>query len=386
MKKLLPLFALSIATAFSYTSVEDRLETLEKEMQEISAVNPQQTRGAGFTTARPDTLGNNWFITFDVIYWHPKMGGTEWGIVTVPFTTESFSGPRFDFRTHNGKIKENDFTWDLGLKAGIGYKTPHDSWDVYARYTWFESNSSSSSYKNPPATIFTLRSLAGRPSKWAKSHVDISYNNIDLELARSYFLSSRFSVRPHLDAKATWIDLAQNITYNHAQFTRFDSDDVDTDRKIYDSSKMFGLGPRVGVDGKLSLGYGFSLNGDLAGSILYSHFKVRHKEKHPLKVDDDFVEGGTQYTIHDHMHRFIPFVQMFTGLTWETFLNQKRQHLTLKGGYEVQYFWRVNQILKTESQVTSDLTDNIRLYRHYFDPVSEDLMFYGITGEVRLDF
>lgn len=77
---------------------------------------------------------------------------------------------------------------------------------------------------------------------------------------------------------------------------------------------------------------------------------------------------------------------MFVGLTWDTYLNSNRQHLSLKGGYEVQYFWRINQMMKTESQVIVPFTEDQRALRHYFDPISEDLMFYGITGEVRLDF
>ncbi|MCB1071917.1 MAG: hypothetical protein KDK96_02320 [Chlamydiia bacterium] len=67
-------------SAIAYQDLDDRLDALEKEMQEISARNPQGTVGAGFRTARPDTVGNNWFIFADVLYWHPKMGGTEYAI------------------------------------------------------------------------------------------------------------------------------------------------------------------------------------------------------------------------------------------------------------------------------------------------------------------
>ncbi|QVL57143.1 MAG: MOMP family protein [Simkaniaceae bacterium] len=386
LTQLFPLIMLTTAT-FAYVDMDDRLDTLEREMKEVSAVNPQETRGAGFVTSRPDTVGNNWFITLDILYWHPKLGGTEYAISTNPdFITTQGGQQRFNFLQHEGAIKENDFSWDLGLKAGIGYKTPHDDWDVYARYTWFESNSSSSCFKTPPAAIFTLRSVEGTAAKWAKSHVDIEYNNIELQLARSFFLSRRLSIRPHFDLKTTWLSLAQNITYNRSDLPRVRPELVDLDRKIKDSSKMRGFGPQVGVDGKLYVGNGVSLFGDLSGSILYSYFRVRHKETHPVITDDDFVYGGTQYTIKDNHHRFIPFVQMFVGLTWDTYLNSNRQHLSLKGGYEVQYFWRINQMMKTESQVIVPFTEDQRALRHYFDPISEDLMFYGITGEVRLDF
>ena len=381
-----PLLLLT-TSAFSYVDMSDRIDILEKEMMEISAINPQETRGAAFVTSRPNTVGNNWFITLDVLYWHPKLGGTEYAISTNPdFRTTQRGQQHFNFLQHEGVIKENDFSWDLGLKAGIGYKTPHDSWDIYARYTWLDSNSSSSCYKLPPAAIFTLRSVEGVAAKWAKSHVDIGHNNIELQLARSFFLSQRLSVRPHFDIKTTWLSLTQNITYNRSDLPHVRPELVDLDRKIKDSSKLRGFGPQAGVDGKLYVGNGFSLIGELSGSILYSYFRVRHKEAHPIIIEDDFIQGGTQYNIKEKQHRFIPFVQMLIGLTWDTYLNSEKQHLSLKGGYEVQYYWRVNQMLKTESQVIVPFTEDQRALRHYFDPVSEDLMFYGITGEVRLDF
>lgn len=384
--KIFPLL-LAASSAFSYVDTSERLDTLEKEMKEISAVNPQDTLGAGFTASRPNTVGNHWFITFDLLYWHPKLGGTEYAISTNPDLYITPGGnQRFLLLQHEGAIKENDFSWDFGLKAGIGYKTPYDSWDVYARYTWFDSNSSSSCYKLPPATIFTLRSVEGTAAKWAKSHVDISYDTIELQLARSYFLSSRLSVRPHLALKTAWISLAQNITYNRSDLPRVRPELVDLDRKIKDSSKMRGYGPQAGVDGNLYIGNGFSLIGELSGSILYSYFRVRHKETHPLIIEGDFVQGGTIFNIKEKQHRFIPYVQMLMGLTWSTYLNNDKQHLSLKGGYEVQYFWRVNQMMKTESRIAFPFSEDQRALRHYFDTITEDLMFYGITGEARLDF
>jgi hypothetical protein len=73
-----------VTSAFAYQDLDDRLDALEKGMQEISARNPQGTIGAGFTTARPNTVGNNWFLFGDLLYWHAKMGGTEFAITYNP--------------------------------------------------------------------------------------------------------------------------------------------------------------------------------------------------------------------------------------------------------------------------------------------------------------
>ncbi|MCB1073887.1 MAG: MOMP family protein, partial [Chlamydiia bacterium] len=63
----------------------------------------------------------------------------------------------------------------------------------------------------------------------------------------------------------------------------------------------------------------------------------------------------------------------------------EKQHLGFKLGYEVQYYWRVNQITKGD-EFTFNVGQNQIQTRLAFEKASEDLMFYGITGEVRLDF
>lgn len=390
-------------SAFGYESMEDRLDTLEKEMKQVSAINPQETVGAAFTTSRPDTVGNNWFTTFSVIYWHPKMGGTEYAYTNTSdniIITISTGQQREDVvitiqrpNPPHGDVKDNDLSWHLGLKAGLGYKTPHDKWDVYARYTWFNSGDSSNVHKEDPSLIISLKSLSALIASHAKSRVDIDYNNIDLELARSFFTSGRFSIRPHFDVKSTWLDLSQDVTYTYSNLR--DTPLNGHDFKVRHDCKLWGIGPRAGLDGKLFIGHGFSLNGEVAGSILYSHFKTRHKENWPLlQLSETRTVGGNQYSIKDNFHQFIPYVQMLMSLGWDTYLNKDRQHLSLKAGYEVQYYWRANQMSNVDQSlkysVASPISRGLGViaggFRTNPQKLSEDLMFYGITGEARLDF
>lgn len=420
------------ASAFAYRDIDDRLDVLEKEMQEISARNPQGTYGAKFAEARPEVDGTNWYLTFDVLYWHPKMGGTEFAISYTP--SNFISIPPFipEVATSHfpkGKVKENDFSWDLGLKVGLGYKTPHDYWDVYARYTWFESHSSNSMHKDYPSTIiptkvpfstalnlFTTTEAFNLQfySNHAKSKVDIDYNNVDLELARSYFISTNISVRPNMSVKATFLDLSQKVSYvqeNNPSASSLLFDAVSPEVKVQLHSQMAGVGPRMGLDTKYYIGHGFNIFGEIAGSILYSRFKTSQKDQIPnhlfggILPDNiadafndllDLVLSGPSRSLKHKFHKFIPFAQMYLGLEWnKNFLNNKK-HLGLKLGYEVQYYWRANQM-----ENTGNATSNAAITFFSIDPLqatieprarqdnhhtSNDLMFYGITGEARLDF
>lgn len=421
------------SSAFAYRDIDDRLDTLEKSMKEISARNPQGTLGAEFRTSRPENEGTPWYLTFDVIYWHPKMGGTEYAITVSPKGNVSLE-PFFpatvttDYRPE-GKVKANDFSWDVGLKAGLGYKSPHDHWDIYARYTWFESHSSSNVSKQAPSELIALklpitsslpfnilnvgtRTISIYPDS-AKSTVDIDFQNIDLELSRSYFTSKHISIKPFLALKGSLIDLSQKITYvenTNSTFsgliTELDSPEI----KVNLSSNFKGLGPRIGMDMKYFIGEQFNLFADCSLAILYGQIKEREKdfiprlkiayeglspeEQQQLETIINLVINSPSRNLSSKFHTFIPNANMFLGLEWNRYINKNKQHLGLKMGYEVQYYWRVNQMSDTENvfnssifNVTETTFDTVALRgRHAKEREGEDLMFYGITGEVRLDF
>lgn len=273
---------------------------------------------------------------------------------------------------------------------GLGRKIPqHDNWDVYARYTWYNTDDSDDTTKAPPSALLSLTYFGSFVATRAKSHVDITFNNIDLELGRSFFQSSKLSIRPHFDIKATWLTINQNVVFTQSTVEQlFRTDLYGLDTKTKNHTNYWGLGPRVGVDSQWFLGYGFHIFGDIAASILYSHFKANHRTIGPPS-EFTFLPDGKQLHIKHDFHRFVPFAQMFLGLGWDTYINDDKQHLGFKLGYEVQYYWRVNQAHQPEDFTTSfaPLSTGTRTtYRIQFEKQSEDLMFYGITGEFRLDF
>ncbi|CCB88759.1 Lpg1974 family pore-forming outer membrane protein [Simkania negevensis] len=392
-KKVATLLSLSLlSTLGAYESMEDRIQTLEREMQEISTRNPQETLGANFTSARPEVLGENVFLTFDILYWHPKVGGTEFAysanmqsqIISVP------GGAPIILPTRRGDVKENDFDWEWGLKAGIGYNLTHDGWDIYAQYTYYNPDSTSSSSKAPPSGLLPLRLLGQIIAQKVKSSFEIEYDNVEFELGRNYFVSAFLSFRPFLSMKSTWIDLNQRITYvasplNDAAFPgEFTTSAFDFKAKC--ESKLWGIGPRIGTNTRFHLGHGFSIFGDFSTSILYGYFRTLHKEffpEHVLRQLDD----GKLLKVRTKKHQFVPYAQMFVGLEWGDYVNHHHQHIRFKLGYEVQYYWRANQMQDVETSVGNlQALGNIPQVRVDYEPFSEDVMFYGITGEFRLDF
>ena len=373
-----------LASTIVFADIDDRLDDLEREMKQVSVYTPQDTIGSSFTSARPEVLvnGEKLYILFDILYWHAKVGETEYAYSFQPnmIQTGSIVLPQAD-----GRTKHNEFKWDWGLKVGLGYNLPHDEWDLNALYTWFQTNPTDSSTKTSPSALMPLRLFTTMLAIKAKSHFELAYNNVDVTLGRSYFLSRMLSFRPFISVKTTWLDLDQNVTYTASSLNDFlfPGPEVTTglDFKSKNSSRFWGIGPRVGVDSKWFLGNGFSLFSDVAGSILYGYFKTRHKEFVP--PNEAVFNHGDIIKGHYRFHRFISFVQMYLGMGWQGYVNHDKQHITLKCGYEVQYYWRVNQMHQEE-----DLSSPVGSFsqRVHYERFSEDMMLYGITGEFKLDF
>lgn len=379
---------LTCVSISAFAGIDERIDTLEQEMGQISARTPQDTLGVSFTPDQPQISHSNWFLTFDVIYWHTKMGGTEYAYSL--HTTQTNAAQNTTALPVDGDTKDNDFGWDIGLKVGLGYKlSQHDDWDIYTRYTWFETEDSDSSYKYPPSSLVSLTWFGQVYAERAKSHIDVNYNNIDLELGRSYFQSSQLSLRPHFDIKSTWIDSNRDVVYTSSPLSSDDPTLVGFDFKTKEDIHFWGLGPRVGLDTKWYLGYGFNLFAEGAASVLYGHFKTKQRDFFPPHTVASLDPTGKAFSMKHEFHRFIPFAQLHFGLAWGTYVNSDKQHLGFKLGYEVQYYWRYNQAHQPEDTTTFGvfvLPNIFTANRIQFEKQPEDLMFYGITGEFRLDF
>ncbi|WP_420421985.1 Lpg1974 family pore-forming outer membrane protein [Simkania sp.] len=151
-----------------------------------------------------------------------------------------------------------------------------------------------------------------------------------------------------------------------------------------DKSVMWGLGPRMGVTVNGYIGDGFSLYGRLTGSLLYSYTRSSMNAGIDVNFPGAVVPNPIRMHLRNNQHHFVPTAQMMLGLVWETYINDKRQHITLGAGYEVEYFWRANQTLLSGDTTTAlDIEEPRRLS---VTRASEDIMFYGITIKARLDF
>lgn len=367
---------LATSAAFAAMDMDSRVSQLESQMQQVRTETAMGTYGAQTATARPEVDGRGWFLTLDILYWHAKVGGTEFAY------SDNDPAATLPIR---GRTKDIDFEWDWGVRVGLGYNFAHDGWDAYLHYTYFDTNGSDSSRGGLNSTLIPLRGAAQIVSTTAspddlfifcdsaKSQYDLDYNALDLELGRAYFVSGQLSFRPHWGLKTAWIDQEQIARYTGGNpvVNPNGGDNLGlgvSSVHIKDDCDFWGLGPRVGVESKWHLGYGFSIFGNIAGGLLFGYFDVDHRERWTGNEDNTI-------RLHANRHAFSPTVQFQLGLRFDKYVHNNRQHIGVGLGYEAEYWWRQNQMLKIDDSA-------VLKYERY----SEDLSFHGLTLDIRFDF
>lgn len=367
------LMALS-GTAFAAVDMDSRVTQLESQMQQVRIETAMGTYGAQTATARAEVDGYGWFFTFDVLNWHAKVGGTEFSY--------SDQDPRAQLPIR-GRTKDIDFKWDWGLRVGLGYNFDHDGWDLKGQYTWYDTSGSDSTRAGLNSSLVPLRgsstivATSTNPAlqflycSSAKAQYDFNYSAVDVELGRAYFISGKLSFRPHWGLKSAWIDQEQITRYTGGSPDAQSPNDLGLQGNtvhIKDDCDFWGLGPRVGVDSKWHLGYGFSLFGNVAGALLFGYFDVEHKERFSESQDN-------RIKLSANRHAFSPTAQMQLGLRYDKYLHNNTQHIGVGLGFEAQYWWRQNQMLKIDDA-------QVLKYERY----SDDISMHGVTLDLQWDF
>jgi hypothetical protein len=377
-----------ISQIFRYNDVEERLNCLEKEMEDIYGKNASGTTGAIFARGRNPHDDCEWYVDAEVLFWHIKSGATDWAIA---FNEMLF--PR------KGRMHTLGFQWDWGVRVGIGEYFKEQGWDLNLFYTYYQTHDKANIrvplfQMDLGADIETLDLDMPTPilliSAAADFYAKVTYNNIDLNLGRSFFTSKDMMIHPHIGLKNIWLkegyELDENTFMDATQTPIPVAGSVIT--LLENTNKLLGIGPSVGLDISWSFckSIQFIAAGELA--LLQGYFKVHQKEGiFILPI------GATSSTGYIHLggneHRFISFGRGLLGLNWGEYFNQKKQHIDLSVAYEVNYIWRENQMIQEIDIDPPDAGPDVspvKSVRLLIQRFSEDIAFYGFSLKVKIDF
>jgi len=352
-KMIVAVLAVVASAAFATNGYSDTQEPTKTFHEQGHAKTESQMMAGYNAPARVNTHGYDFFTWGSFIYWQAM--GEHLALGILPSVPE-------DNYSYTQKIYDMDFDWKPGFKVGIGTSTDYDHWDFCAEYTWLHGSNSKRYSPDPTLFIQVPRHLDYE--MWANSLYakwDIDFDILDVELARSYYVGTKYSFRTHFGVRAAWL----NQEYKENIYVLESGPHGAGPNWWYYTGKTrnWGVGPRIGVDINWMFTEGFRFFSNAASSILYSRYRITEKEVNVYSATTSAFETIYQ---KNTFHALRPTLEMLGGFGWGTYLGDGEYHFDISAAYEFHIFW--NQ-------------ESMR-----FNDMKGDLSLNGLTVTARFDF
>jgi hypothetical protein len=277
----------------------------------------------------------------------------------------------------NAKQLDQDWEFDPGFRLGLGYNFDYDDWDLHTYYTWLysypkTSTSVPSEDLTADNTQFIVGLFGSHPFNGGatsfelfqkgRSNWQLQFNSWDLDLGRNYYVSKRLALQPVAGLKAALI--RQHLAAHYSKpVNPNQGDDPFQSMSVREKSRYWGVGPKLGVFGSWELGYGFSINADVHGALVYGESTTRLIQK-GVRNSGDLLN----LRLSDESYRLRPMAYLNLGLEWgDCFWDW--MYFSLHLGWETQYWW------------------NQMNFVSFNDTTPEgDLSLTGLNAGIRFDF
>ncbi|HNA61772.1 MAG TPA: Lpg1974 family pore-forming outer membrane protein [Rhabdochlamydiaceae bacterium] len=362
----LALFGLTALTISAFAEDEIAAGAKSSSMKS-SEMQQQQPSINSLTTAAPKS-DHGWYLFADALYWHASEGNTDWAFKYADEPAAIAAGP----------VHHLDFKWDWGFRVGIGMSNmQHDQWDSNFYYTWFHAhNSNSIGMTGAPEQVIDTWGSASSNFNSAEIDWNVHFSMFDWELGRNFFVSKNLALRPHIGIKGGWIHQPVKISYSGGELKQ-----QAVNWNLHMENDFWGVGASGGVNTNWTLGnagamnqHRFSIFGDFSGALMYGHFDVDYKDI-VSDIAGTPVHGGVALT-NLSRNLAVTMLDAVLGLSWDVGFNQDRCHFAFRLGYEFQYWFRQNQLVRGVGQ-----GNDIQVSR-----ASDDLGLQGLTADFRFDF
>jgi hypothetical protein len=307
--------------------------------------------------------GADVFITAEFLWWkaiQERLNYATTGVSVTPGTAV----------TSSGKIHTVGYPWKPGFRVGVGFYPCHDGWDLYARYTWLQSSSTDRAKSAGGAIVpisLTFNNLTTTQISAitaARSHWDLMFNVLDLELGRNFFLSRFLATRLFFGLRGSWIYQDWNTRYIANSVTLGNLGPLPGTGTTNQDHDSWGIGIRMGANATWIFYKGWSIVSDIAFAGLWNDYDVNRRDR--LQIDGS--PATTTVNISNDPNSIIANIEMMLGLKGEWWFQKERYHFSMQAGWESQIWIHYGRFISFWGQNNGDLT------------------FNGLTAKLRFDF
>ena len=291
------------------------------------------------------------------------------------------------FPLTGGEIKgystgSKNWDWTCGSRVKMGFYTDKNKWNVEGMWTYIRINNDSGI--NPsnggliplflaPSVLYGL--YEGVQNMSASARWTGNINIIEINFGKPYHISRYVTFNPYFGIKSAHINQDFTARYGGV-FEAYPGRALKsaTNLKTLFKNDFWGIGPKVGLKSDWLFGKNFSFLGNVAASILYSHFDV---------CQSIHIQDITYFQIKHDFYTNTPNVEIQMGLSWFCVFKEKTK-FSLKVAYEMQRFWEMNRFRRFFDR---DFATGQASAPSSNDEISKgDMNIHGFSFAVELDY
>lgn len=252
---------------------------------------------------------------------------------------------------------------DFGFRVGVGYLGARDDWEVGADWTHIRLKSIGNEIvgNGESLTVFVPNALFPFVAQHAKEKVThMMLNDGNLMVKREFLVTPWISLKPGVGVE--YFRLDTDILAPFKQITINGSTPIGSNSALLTFKNDFwGIGPKLDLRMRWLLGWGFSLFGEVGGSLLYGRFAT--EQSNDLPVDIAYkATSGTRMSV--------PALNYLIGFEWNRLFWKDWLRFHFHAGWEQHIYFQLMQY------------DVIGAY----DSNNGNFATEGVTAGLRLDF
>lgn len=248
--------------------------------------------------------------------------------------------------------------WSPGVRVGLGWQTC-DGWQIWGKWTGYSNYArrviTSRPPIAPPVTGPTLANGAlvtpigsgffdtDTVGTSVTAAYKLNYNVADLVLAKELRPECNLVLVPYAGVRATFINQRQSAYFTGAPLAESASRAVPAGfapgNFRYHQESYF-VGPRIGLGAEWGDWCGFSLLGNISGSILFGHTEFYARS---MTTSFSFGAPGTIVTTNTHSrdryNPIVPNVQVQLGFGYRFDFNCDQDSIDIFAMWEGNYYW-----------------------------------------------
>jgi hypothetical protein len=341
-----------LAAGVTFCAVSLTAQAAEPDYYQAATTNAAagQTGAAGRGTQASQTAvtvganGNGKFSVFaETIFLQPVNNQLQYALkMPAPLGGEPIPA--------NSELESVGTNFSPGFRAGASMTVGNTGMDIAASFSYLKSKSVSRVSKPAGGAIGPIRfhpSLGRNAADSASGKYDLDNIVVDLEVGQKLTLGSSLGMRLFGGLRYASMKTRLKATYIGGDFVFLGN----TRGVATDKSDMSGFGPRFGSSLMWSLPAGFSIGGDVAGSLLIGNIDFGHREVDQFGVEVDIEEKETA--------QIFPVVESKLALGWQMQFTD-RLGMSVEAGYRYQVWFNTQGNMIFSDDVGPTALDNKR--------------------------